>query len=47
VEPAVELAASGGLSAMLRAGMHGQKAAIRVLLDLDLRHERRSDVATE
>jgi hypothetical protein len=40
-------ALGGGLFATLRAGMHWQKAAIRVLLDLELRHERRSDVATE
>jgi hypothetical protein len=40
-------ALGGGLFATLRAGMHWQKAAIRVLLDLELRDERGRDVATE
>jgi hypothetical protein len=40
-------ALGGGLFATLHAGMHWQKAAIRVLLDLELRDERGRDVATE
>jgi hypothetical protein len=41
-------ALGGGLFATLRAGMHWQKAAICVLLDLELRDEGgRDDLATD